>query len=231
MYLAFIRFFFIGLLCINTAYAELPSKNTSPQKKPKLVLITGCGRSGTDYMTKFLQKCGLYIGHEWMGGQGSVSWLMAADTDWAPWGPLYKDFMFVHVFHQVRNPIKVIQSYYNHPPGTTWEWICHVIPKIKLTDSTLTKCAKYWYYWNLMAEKKAEWTYKIEDFDTAYKIMAKKLNKQLSKKILNSIPKNTHTRGFPLRPISWKILKKELDPQLFAKIRRLAIHYGYNPVD
>ena len=76
----------------------------------KKVLVTGCGRSGTGYMCTFLKASGLDVHHEYMGADGSVSWLMGATVDKAPWGPLAKGFHFEHVFHQVRNPLKVIQS-------------------------------------------------------------------------------------------------------------------------
>lgn len=194
---------------------------------PRLVLVTGCGRSGTGYMARFLRSSGVDILHEHMGSDGSVSWLMAARIDWAPWGPLAKDYKFEHVFHQVRDPLKVIQSFYNVPPRATWEWISAVIPQIKLTDSDLTKCAKYWVYWNLMAEKRAEWTYRIEDFDKAYKEMGRRLGKTFDETILHSIPKDTNTKGPPIRVITWEILHDELDSDTYNKVRSLAQRYGY----
>ncbi len=199
------------------------------KKTHRSVLITGCGRSGTGYMALFLKRSGLRIKHEHMGEDGSVSWLMAADVEKAPWGPLYKNYTFSHVFHQVRDPLKVIQSYYNVPPGATWEWISYVIPEIKMEDSKLTKCAKYWYYWNLMAESKAEWTYRIEDFDSEYKEMARRLGLNFDKKILNTVPKQANSKGPPKRVITWQILKQELSPDLFFKMYSLALYYGYVP--
>lgn len=218
------RLIFLFLLLL----ANSVEANQTLQKR--YLLITGCGRSGTAYIQEFLSASGLGITHEkTMGDHGCVSWLLAADCDWAPWGPLSKKYTFDHIFHQVRGPCKVIQSFYNHPPLATWKWIASVIPEIKLSDPPLTKAAKYWYYWNLMAESKAEWTYRIEDIDTVYQEMGRRLGMPLSGKVLKTIPKDKNTRGKPNRPITWQVLHDELDPDLYHKVRDLAIRYGYNP--
>lgn len=214
----------------NATHHRFPKEHVI-KKIPRLLLVTGCGRSGTGYMTEFLRASGLDLLHEHMGNDGSVSWLMASEIDWAPWGPLSKEYKFKHIFHQVRNPLKVIQSFYNVPPRATWEWICAVVPQIKLTDSDLIKCSKYWYYWNLMAEARAEWTYRIEDFDTAYIEMGKRLGRDLNENVLKSLPKNTNTKGPPVRVITWAILKDELDNDTFEKVQSLAQLYGYNTTD
>jgi hypothetical protein len=197
------------------------------QKIPRLVLVTGCGRSGTGYMTEFLRAQGLDVGHEHMGKKGSVSWLMAAEVDHAPWGPLFKDYAFKHIFHQVRDPIKMIQSFYNEPPRATWEWIAQVIPEISLSDSDLTKCAKYWYYWNLMAEDKAEWTYRIEDIQFVCEEMGDRLGLEFYTSIVDKISKTTNTKGPPHRVITWSILEEEVDADLYEMVRSLAERYGY----
>lgn len=211
------------LFVVTFSYFE-----ATEQKEQRYLLITGCGRSGTAFMNEFLYQSGLDVVHEKRAGDhGCVSWLMAADCDWAPWGPLSKDYTFEHVFHQVRDPCKVIQSFYNFPPLATWEWICTVIPEISLTDSNLVKCAKYWYYWNLMAERKAEWTYRIEDIDEAYLEMGKRLKMPLSRMVLSMVPRDTNTRGEAIREVTWDKLKEELDADLYGKVRELAKRYGY----
>lgn len=200
----------------------------SQKKQEKFLLVTGCGRSGTTYMTEFLQKSGLRVFHERMGEDGCVSWMTGADADWAPVGPLAKNFEFKHIFHQVRHPLKVIQSYYNSKPGVTWEWICSVIPEITMEDSVITRCAKYWYYWNLMVEEKAEWTYCIENFDKQYQEMGERLGLEFDEEILKSIPTTVNTRQQEDHvQITWKFLKENIDRKLYNKIRRLATRYGY----
>lgn len=197
----------------------------------KKVLVTGCGRSGTGYICAFLKASGLDVHHEYMGADGSVSWLMGATVDEAPWGPLAKDYRFDHVFHQVRNPIKVIQSFYNVPPLATWEWIGRCLPQIKADDPLLTKCAKYWVYWNKMVTKKAEWTFRIEDFDVTYREMGRRLGIDLKAEVLQKIGKKTNTKGLPKRVITWKILKDELDARTYREVVKLARHYRYPTED
>lgn len=196
-------------------------------RQRKLLLITGCGRSGTGFMSDFLRASGVDAQHEEMGKEGSVSWLMGSDIGWAPWGPLYRDYRFKHIFHQVRDPVKVIQSMYNLPPRAKWDWVAESLPQMNSTDSSLTKCVKYWIFWNKMVEAKAEWTYRIEDFDKVYKKMGKKLGLFFDKKVLASIPKDTNTKGPPSRPITWDILREEIEPELFGLLQAEAKRYGY----
>lgn len=199
------------------------------QPTPKKLLIIGCGRSGTAYMTEVLKAAGLNVGHErQVRGDGIVSHLMAADLDHAPWGPLARDYTFEHTFHQVRDPVKVIQSYYNSPPLVKWKWINESVPQVKLTDTRLMKCAKYWIHWNKMAERKAQWTYRIEDFDTQCQEMGRRLGITLNPEILAGISKTTNTRRSPsARVITWEILKKELNPPTYKQLCNLAKRYGY----
>ena len=222
---------FLSIKCASFAEGINITANETSPKEEKLILVTGCGRSGTGYMCKFLKASGVLVLHEYMGKQGSVSWLMGAEVDKAPWGPLSKNYKFKHIFHQVRDPVKVIQSFYNVPPLATWEWIQNILPQIKDTDPLLTKCAKYWIYWNKMVEEKAEWTYRIEDFDTDYVEMAKRLDLKFDKKVLSQIGKKNNTKGPPTRVITWEILKGELDTDTYHHLRKLARHYGYLPVE
>lgn len=198
----------------------------------RILLITGCGRSGTQYTHDFLNKSGLQVGHESVREHGSVSWLLNSDASWAPWGPLRKDFRFKHVFHQVRDPLKVIQSFYNVPPRATWKWIAETVKEIHLDDPDLVKCAKYWIHWNLLAESRSEWTYRIEDFDRDYMQMAVRLQYPLKKSVLNTVPKTTNTK---VRSddviITWELLQAELPPELYQQLVDLAAHYGYKVVN
>ncbi len=194
----------------------------------RFLLITGCGRSGTQYTHDFLNKSGLQVGFEVVREHGSVSWLLTSEASWAPWGPLRKDFKFKHVFHQVRDPLKVIQSFYNVTPRATWEWVAETIKEININDPDLVKCAKYWIHWNLLAESKAEWTYRIEDFDKEYLQMAIRLKYPLKKSVLDTIPKTTNTKVKPDDVvITWELLKAELPPELYQQLVDLAKHYRY----
>lgn len=121
------------------------------------LLVTGCGRSRTNYMAVFLEKSGYRILHERLGDDGVVSWPMAVNS-LGPWGPLSEE-SFDHVFHQVRHPLFVMTSWIVNLHDVNrdeWEFIRRYIPEINLSDSLIVQCAKYWYYWNLLAEKKKQ---------------------------------------------------------------------------
>lgn len=201
------------------------------EKISRFILITGSCYSGTEYTSKFLIASGLDIEHEYMNSQGCVSWLMTSRLKTTPWGPLSINYKFDHVFHQVRDPLKVIQSVYNFFPVDLWHWIYDVVPEIKSSDSLIVRSAKYWYYWNTLAESQAEWTYRIEDFDSKYKEMGERLGLGFDEDILRSISKNTNKKSGSTKAISWDFLKENLDSDLFEKICTLAEHYGYNPND
>src|SRR5271169_6495414 len=75
------------------------------------LLITGCARSGTGYISLFLQKCGMEIGHENTKNDGVASWIMCTNAKHVPWGvDSRRRIKFAHIFHQVRHPLKVISS-------------------------------------------------------------------------------------------------------------------------
>lgn len=126
----------------------------------KRLLITGCGRSGTKYVTHLLRRLGLDVPHERMGADGIASWAMAVDADAVVWGVSPRDYDFEHVFHQVRDPREVIASATTFKPRS-WDFICAHTP-VPADDPVVLRAAKYWYYWNLEAEKIAGWRYRID---------------------------------------------------------------------
>ncbi len=192
-------------------------------KKHKTLLITGCGRSGTNYISDFLKANGLDIGHESEGKDGISSWLMTVEDDNPPFGPSAVDYSFEHTIHQVRNPIDTISS------GLTikeisWDYIKKYIP-IGAGDSTLLKASKYWYYWNVLAEKKAEFTYKVEEIELVLpKIINLAGKGKLKKESLFSVSKKTNSREH--KSITIDEIKKE-DAVLCKNIIALANRYGY----
>lgn len=210
-------------------------------KKERLVLITGCARSGTVYTAKILLENGLEVGHEIDGKAGIVSWLMATDTDKGfSDKPGANDYHFQHVFHQVRHPLQTISSV-NTFSESNWKFIRANIPEISVKDPKLVRAAKFWYYWNLMAEKKAEMTYRVEDIENVLDEISLRLGVKLDKEVLKKVPKNIHTRRYFFKRLlhsrryyykkyTWADLKKALDPDLYDKIVELARRYGYSDV-
>jgi hypothetical protein len=193
------------------------------------VLIIGCGRSGTGYISTLLTTCGYDVGHEYYAKDGCASWPMVVNCYYEN-GPQATE-TFEHIFHQVRNPIDVITSWkinfcalFYHTP---WMFVRNHLPQIELTDSLIVQCAKYWYYWNLLAEEKSEWRYKIEDFDEVYPEFCERLNIPQNSSALEIVSKNTNTRLDTSDKVTWEELENELDPELYHNIREMATRYGY----
>lgn len=214
-------FLLLALLVLSPAL-YLPFR-----KKEKMLLITGCARSGTTYIAKILQESGLSIGHEKMLKDGVSSWYLACNPQKTKRGANPNKVRFAHVFHQVRHPLKVISSVYRTEDRHSWNYIMKHVPEIKMQDSHLVKCAKYWYYWNLKAENEAEWTYRIEDIDTILDEFGNRIGKKIQQTALEEISKDVNTFGNPKREFTWEDLQKELPPELFEKIHTLAEKYGY----
>lgn len=202
--------------------------NVDSQKplKNRSLLIVGCARSGTSFITNFLRLNKYYVGHEREGLFGIVSWTMTANANTTPWGPGFNHFSFKHIFHQVRHPLKAIASAGNEPP-ISWIFIKKFVPEIKMDDPKIVKGAKYWYYWNLLAEKKAEWSYRIEDIENQIDEMAVRLGVHLNPAILKKIPTNINTRGYT-DVYTWEDLRTTLDEDLYCNIIEMATRYGYD---
>ena len=198
-------------------------------------LITGCGSAGTKYISRVLKRLGYSMPHERMGHGGSVSFYAVG---------LQEDIRadFDVILHQVREPIASISSIHTM---RFWEMdevslsgvnILKTMPQLRDENYTL-QCAKYWYWWNLAAEKMSSQTYRIEELTSGnnpemFKCWRDTL--QLSAvgyadflDAMQSTKKtNTRVKRSEYREISWGSLAA-LDPHLTDKIRSLASRYGY----
>lgn len=140
------------------------------------LLITGCPRSGTRYVAKVLSKSGLRVSHEGLGKDGAVCSFLAVDDYYyanVHANPVEgivvrrRDIEFEHVWHQVRNPINVIDSLVTAPLRRgIWHWYdmhcaCGYEPHLEAA-------ARFWVYWNEIAESQAEWRFRAEDIEEVW---------------------------------------------------------------
>lgn len=213
--------FTLVLLAGYGAYHKIYKKRIVQRE----LLIIGCARSGTAYISNILQQCGLRIGHEKTQKDGVSSWIMCVNTKHVPWAvDSRRRLQFTHIFHQVRHPLKVISSVQTEG-RPSWKYIIKHVPEIKWEDPPLVKGAKYWYYWNLKAETQAEWTYRVEELDTVWDEFCSRLGKKLDRSQLEQVAHNVNARSH--QEVSWEDLQQQLDPDLYQKIRGLAQKYGY----
>ncbi len=161
---------------------------------PKKLLITGCGRSGTGYITFLLRRLGMGVEHDRMGKEGIVTWLLAVDAESVPWGlSPRRQFAFDAIFHQVRYPLDVIRSLSTFKDDS-WKFICDHTP-CRLDEPLVLRSAKYWYYWNSKAEEIAHWRYRIEDISSVFETMCEQLHVVPNKEILDMLPTDINTRN------------------------------------
>lgn len=228
------RFIFFLAICIfQSLLVNAVGTNESDPPEKKLILITGCGRSGTFFMSGLLRTAGLKIEHEAPGEDGSSSWCMAVNC-WTPWAASdpVGNVEFAHIFQIVRNPLHVITSFYINLFDLTkeeWRFIRRHIPEIHENDSLLVQCAKYWYYWNLKAEKIASWRFRLEDIDQLLPEFEQRLGIHFNQTSLNDLPKNNWRAT--TKKVKWIELKAVLSPELFQNIQEMAFNYGYSTKD
>jgi len=222
----------ITLLCSTTASSSTKERQCDDPEIERLVLITGCGRSGTTFISRALTGAGLDVRHEYLGKDGSASWYMNVENANAPYGcSSTVGLRFTHIFHQVRHPLKTIASINYSSHASSFAYVAAYVPEIDLIhDSRLVQTAKYWYYWNLLAEAKAEWRYRIEDIDLVWDEIGQRLGVYLDPSVLSQLSRKTNTRG-DTGKLTWKQLKANIPADLFADIQSMALRYGYSIVD
>ncbi|MDE3056322.1 MAG: hypothetical protein KGI80_06540, partial [Verrucomicrobiota bacterium] len=219
------RIVYLSLLLISCAALTLFFVSRKEEKK---LLVVGCARSGTLYISTLLKNCGMHIRHERMGRDGMSTCDFAVLPKIGRWNLRPEDYHFDHIFHQIRDPLQVISSTYVTEDIHSWHFIIQHIPQITIQDPHLVKCAKYWYYWNLAAESIAEWSYRLEDLEEKWGEFQQRLGISFPRDALCHVPKNTNSWGTKTRHyFTWADLKEALEPDLFTNICTLAKRYGY----
>jgi len=183
----------------------------------KKLLIIGCGRSGTKYTSTVLSALGADMPHEKIGKDGMVSWKEAFQPKWK------LGLQYSKIFHQVRSPLGVINSCQTIREDS-WKIISNHIP-VEREDQLLIKCMKYWYYWNLLCERRAHQTFQVEQMQDMLKNIAKLLAinpEEFEKYHDNKI--NTRRKAYQSH--SWEDLE-QYDKDLVKKCKQLALKYGY----
>jgi hypothetical protein len=194
-----------------------------------MIAVIGCGRSGTKYFSILMEKIGLDVGHEKLGKHGISSWCLVPDSDLSIFGPSFSELKYLNmpIVHQIRNPLNTISSSLTFM-DYSWNFIQHFIP-ISRYDSTLLKSMKYWYYWNLMARKKACYSYRIEniknEIDGLMDIGDFSHIIPVNENTIAETSKRINSR--PHRSLSWEEIENE-DDSLTSKIYKLAVRFGYD---
>lgn len=222
----------------------------------RLLLVTGCGRSGTKYISFVLRRLGLDVPHERLGRDGVSAWALAGPAADRPYGPR-EPLTFEHVFHQVRHPLDAIASTTTFGEES-WRYIC-AHTECSADEPVLVRSARYWLAWNERIEPLATWRYRIEALPEVFPEFCGRLGRRADPSALARVPTdvNTRRRGRalhvaeellerlhrdmprsvrgalastngrqPLPPTRWSDIER-VDPALAVRLREKAREYGY----
>jgi hypothetical protein len=225
-------------------------EEASETKESKKLRIIGCGRSGTRYSATLFQALGLDICHELdnpstgvIGKDGISSWFLAVDDPNPPNGPSDVGLDFQFTLHQVRHPLLVIASFAQFilKEGTrSPEFIEMHIPGLKsdldsndltVKEKLILQAARYWYEWNLLAERKATETVRLEELDLHLARICNEMDLPFDPNIPDQVSKKTNERQWYIQETPWVISWEELyslDPVLTDNIKNLSVRYGYD---
>jgi len=132
-------------------------------------LITGCGRSGTGYMSKLLIKNGFNCGHEHHYGFGQKA-TFSSESSWLA-TPHINNHLNSNIIRLIRNPINVIKSWVDlgvfRKKNEYVQYIINYIPDIDTKNkSEIINSTIYYIYWNrIFDELIKDNYYEIVHFD------------------------------------------------------------------
>lgn len=147
-------------------------------------IVVGTGRSGTVFMAKVLTQVGFPCGHETIFNERGIfkdpsdwdishlskettgDWIkdktqIVADSSYMA-VPHLQDYSNAKVIHVIRNPLKVVRSFYygmdyfkSGVANNPWEdYIYKYVPELKKDMSQLERCCLYYVLWNQMVCRK-----------------------------------------------------------------------------
>lgn len=159
------------------------------------LLVTGCPRSGTKYVSHILRALDRDVPHERMGRDGIATWCMAVEAEVVPWGPpRLPGESYEVTLHQVRNPRLAI------PSMTTlryesWRFVsAHVI--LDHDAPPLMRAAQMWYHWNLQVAKLANWRYRLEELPGVLGTFCEWTRTVHDPRVLDEVGTNVNTRAY-----------------------------------
>ena len=150
-----------------------------------IIIIVGCPRSGTKYVSELLKSNNINVGHEEYGRNGIVSWMVASRDGRSLYGPSYSKVMYnIHkvgrytrnhkikpkIVHQYRDPLECISSL-TSLGDASWDFLNKYLNfelVLGPSPTIVEKAMLVWYEWNLRCEKLATLTYNIKEVREVY---------------------------------------------------------------
>lgn len=204
-------------------------------------LIAGTGHCGTGYIAELLNKIGIDTGHEFIFNpdnpdileNGLVKWKdKVGEVSWESCFYLERIPRNIMIYHQVRDPIKVIRAFMREKFFENKnKWF--LFAEKHLNFSSLEKHDKYlfWYYTlNKLIERHVEFNrYKVEMIDSnlVSTILHNAGFKNLVsiQSVINDLPKNINSHAKKEDElITWDTFPNS---ELKEKVMEMAVEYGY----
>lgn len=200
---------------------------TETTKERRRLLVTGCPRSGTHYITEVFKQAGLLVEHESIGPDGCVSCVFGAPDDnrfrHTRHSGLRSEYRFDFLLHQVRHPLDVIPSMADNLSWEVKEWMaaaCGASFKMR----SIEDMAQLWVRWNSMiAAQNPDLVYRIEDVKDSWSIIRVMLNIQ---RALPAVPTTAPHRPGWTNKTRGRVEWSELGPWESC-VRQSAHGYGY----
>jgi hypothetical protein len=186
----------------------------------KKLVVVGCPRSGTGYISKVLQSVGLDVGHEVVGRDGTSDWRLTV-------GALNG---YDPILHQVRHPLEVIPSLMTIMPHS-WQFMeKHTSLGKRTGDPWFMHPARIWLAWNKKASAVASFTYRVEDIETITdrllpKVLLREPTSEERTRARN-VPSNVNSRVHPQYRCHWQDIQMA-DKTLFDEMAELCAKVGY----
>ena len=222
----------------------------------KIVIVLGCGRSGTLYASKVFQALGYCVGHEVLQHDGISSWYLVVDSIWKDFlyeikvkNKIYenREFYFIHL---LRNPLEVIRSMYLCEVSTkrkALDFVREHIPQFKLEQKSILFTTEWWLYWNERIEKNFPIDRTIRVEDLSKENLLENISKDLDIKFSNNMLSRIKSFGSKVHTIDSKVYNElsqtcykkyllqgitlgaiRIESSMIAdRLKRKAINYGY----
>jgi len=209
------------------------------------ILVTGCGRSGTGYMSQVLRACGITCGHENVYHPETVDpWQWGsymAESSWLAVPHIHKIISDhradVFIVHLVRDPIACGRSLLHFFKGdrnafhsaiaTFSPWV------LDREASFVEQFFRYWVTWNRQAQAYADLRLRIEDSTSSSfcEIVADLVTMagyvmppQAVRDAIAQVPRNYNTRHAH-DVMSWSDLRASACGMV---VEEIALDYGYS---
>ena len=193
------------------------------------LLVIGCGRSGTRFISSLLQKNKIDVPHEMVGSEGIVGGDIAAfqskERSRCTRGisPYEAWARRTHVFHQVRAPLPAIRSI---AMTGNWNFVNKWCPEVR-GASRILKSMRYWFFWNKRCHEIATWTYQVEKLESLCEEFSRRLGREVKwhPELPTTLNTRKHLHGYPhwTEDDLW-----EADGELARRIFEQAMRYGYS---